>query len=70
MAKTIKDRFQKWKHNEQTFSDEYLKVVAIFWDNTARTSIFDIVRAITAEQEKAFEAGYMTALKHVGGKKK
>ena len=70
MAKTIHERFRKWNSSKNRMSQQAVEFSKLVLEDKANYSVWDLLEAFSAERERAFEAGYMSALKHMGGKKK
>ena len=70
MAKTIHERFRKWNDSKNRMSPQAVEFSKLILEGKAYYSIFELLSAFFAERERGFEAGYMSALKHMGGKKK
>ncbi len=70
MAKTIHERFKKWNSSENRLTQEAKDFIWLVNENRSNYSIFSLFDVLETEREKGYEAGYMSALKHAGGKKK
>lgn len=69
MAKTIHERFRKWNSSKNRITQEAKDFIWLMSESKSDCSISSLFDVIYAEREKGFEAGYMAALKHIGGKK-
>ncbi|MDE5582420.1 MAG: hypothetical protein K2J08_01760 [Ruminococcus sp.] len=70
MAKTIHERYKKWVIKNTSLTSEALEFFKPVYEGKVNCNIWAFLDALSAERERGFEAGYMSALKHIGGKKK
>lgn len=70
MAKTIHERYKKWVIKNPSLTYKAVELFRLVYEEKANYNIFDLFEVLSAERERGFEAGYMSALKHIGGKKK
>ena len=70
MAKTIHERYKKWVIKNPNLSSKAVELFSLIYEEKVNCNIFAFLDVLSAERERGFEAGYMSALKHIGGKKK
>lgn len=70
MAKTIHERFKKWDSSKNRITQQAEDFIWLNKEGIFDFEVFSFLDVLSAERERAFEAGYMSALKHAGGKKK
>lgn len=69
MTKKIKKKYKKWSSDYNTLSAEYIQALKTIHSGDFLHFI-NFVIAVDKEKGNAFEAGYISALEHAGGKKK
>ena len=70
MAKTIHERYRKWVLKNPGLTSEALEFFRPIYEGDVNCDIWAFLDALSAERERGFEAGYISALKHIGGAKK
>ena len=65
MAKTIRERYQKWVIKNPSLTSKAVEFFRLAYEGKSNYNVLTFLEVLSAERERGFEAGYMSALRHI-----